>query len=360
MESLTWQPVCTGIDTWLNFKMKKKIIVTGGAGFIGSHTVVELLNRDFDVMILDDLSNSHKEVISSIGKITSRQPAFHQVDLCNKELTLQKFSEYKPDAIIHFAAKKLVGESVEKPLLYYGTNIISLINVVEAAAANQCNNLVFSSSCTVYGQPQSLPVDENEPLKKPESPYGNTKKISEEILSDYSMVNPFRVISLRYFNPVGAHESALIGEYPLGTPSNLMPVLTQSAIGKRGPFQVFGNDYNTPDGSCIRDYIHVVDLAEAHVAAIQHLLKSTAGSSFEVFNVGTGTGISVFEIIKCFEEVNGLKLNYSVAARRPGDVEQVWANTERANKSLGWKAKKGLDEMVSSAWKWEQHLSKLN
>lgn len=337
----------------------KKILVTGGAGFIGSHTVVELLLKGYRVVIADDFSNSRKEVITSIQKITGLKPELCEVDLCNKALTDAMFNEFRPDAVIHFAAKKLVGESVEKPLLYYRNNIESLLNVIEAALGVQCYHFVFSSSCTVYGQPDELPVSENSPLKKAESPYGNTKKIAEDILEDLCKVSAFRAISLRYFNPVGAHESALIGEYPLGAPSNLMPVMTQTAIGKRTSFSIFGEDYNTPDGTCIRDYIHVTDLALAHIAAIERLFAGKAPEHYEIFNIGTGKGISVREMVNTFEKINNLKLNYNVTARRSGDVEQVWADTSKANLVLGWKATRTLEQMVSSAWKWEQHLAEM-
>jgi len=339
---------------------RKKILVTGGAGFIGSHTVVELISGGYDVIIADDLSNSRPEVIDSIETITKVKPAFVKIDLCDRSKTLELFEKHKPDAVIHFAAKKLVGESVEQPLLYYRTNIVSLINILESMQVNNCAGLVFSSSCTVYGQPDVLPVEETSPLKKPESPYGNTKRIAEEILTDVSAVSDLKVISLRYFNPVGAHESALIGEYPLGAPSNLMPVLTQSAIGKRGSFAVFGNDYNTPDGTCIRDYIHVTDLAIAHVVAIGRLLSRADSPAFEVFNIGTGKGVTVFEIIDRFSKVNKLNLDYTVTSRRPGDVEQVWADTRKANSVLGWKAVRNLDDMVASAWEWEKKLKERN
>jgi UDP-glucose 4-epimerase len=335
---------------------KGKILVTGGAGFIGSHTVVELISGGYEVVVADNFSNAHEEVIDAIAVITGTRPDCVSIDLCDAELTRSLFTKYRFDAVIHFAAKKLVGESVEKPLLYYRNNLQSLINVAESAVATGCVNFVLSSSCTVYGQPDVLPVNENSPLKKAESPYGNTKKISEDILKDASIVTGLRTISLRYFNPVGAHSSALIGEYPLNAPANLMPVITQVAIGKRPSFQVFGSDYNTPDGSCVRDYIHVSDLAAAHVSAIERLFSNRAGAAFEVFNLGTGVGISVFEIINSFERVNKLKLNYTVSPRRPGDVEKVWADTTLANKVLGWKATRSLDEMVASAWAWEKML----
>ncbi|MDQ3050158.1 MAG: UDP-glucose 4-epimerase GalE [Bacteroidota bacterium] len=335
---------------------KGKILVTGGAGFIGSHTAVELSSKGFEVCIADNFSNARPEVLDAITAITGKKPECISIDLCDTDLTAKMFREHRFDAIIHFAAKKLVGESVLNPMMYYKNNLLSLMNVVGAAIETGCNNFVFSSSCTVYGQPDELPVRENSPLKKAESPYGNTKKIAEDILSDVSKVTPFRTIALRYFNPVGAHASALIGEYPLGTPSNLMPIITQCAIGKRPSFQVFGNDYNTPDGSCIRDYIHVTDLAIAHVVAIERLLNKSALTAFEVFNLGTGNGVSVFEIINSFEKVNNIKLNFNVAPRRSGDVEQVWADTSLANKVLGWKATHNLDQMVASAWAWEKML----
>lgn len=336
----------------------RKILVTGGTGFIGSHTVVELIDKGYEVIIADDLSNSRPEVVDSIIALTGTQKlCFVQIDLCDRSQTLQLFEKHRPDAVIHFAAKKLVGESVADPILYYRNNLFSMVNVAEAALKSQCHHLVFSSSCTVYGQPDVNPVDEAAPSKKAESPYGNTKQISEEILLDTVKASSLKVISLRYFNPVGAHPSAMIGEYPQGAPANLMPILTQVAIGKRESFSVFGSDYNTPDGSCVRDYIHVVDIAKAHVAAIERLEAGKSTRNFEVFNLGTGKGVSVFEMIASFEKVNKLKLNYQVTARRPGDVEQVWADTRLANEVLGWKAEKSLDEMVSSAWAWEQALA---
>jgi UDP-glucose 4-epimerase len=334
-----------------------KILVTGGAGFIGSHTVVELIKKGYEVIIVDDLSNSHEEVISAIKKITGVLPLFIKADLTDRDKTVEIFQQYSPAAVIHFAAKKMVGESVEKPLLYYRTNLDSLMNVIECCIEFNCSKLVFSSSCTVYGQPDELPVKETTPLKSAESPYGNTKKISEDILSDVAQSSPLRVIALRYFNPVGAHDSALIGEYPIGAPGNLMPILTQTAIGKRQSFSIFGDDYNTPDGTCIRDYIHVVDLADAHVMAITRLENIDA--NYEVFNIGTGNGISVLEMVKSFEKVNSIKLNYTISERRKGDIEKVWADTKKANELLGWKALKTLPEMVSSAWAWEKQLASI-
>ncbi|HMT27910.1 MAG TPA: UDP-glucose 4-epimerase GalE [Bacteroidia bacterium] len=337
-------------------KNNKKVLVTGGTGFIGSHTVVELISKGYEVIIADDLSNSRQEVVDSIAEITGVKPAFVKINLCNESQTRDLFNTIKPDAVVHFAAKKLVGESVLNPINYYSNNLISLLNVTRFCLESGCRNFVFSSSCTVYGQPDLLPVNEEAPRKPAESPYGNTKMISEDILSDTVKISDLRVISLRYFNPVGAHHSALIGEYPLGAPANLMPVLTQSAIGKRPSFHVFGTDYNTPDGSCIRDYIHVVDVAKAHVTALDRLFENNEKASINYFNLGTGVGISVLEMIHCFEKVNNLKLNYILAPRRPGDVEKVWADTSKANKVLGWKAEKSIEEMVSSAWAWEQKL----
>ena len=339
----------------------KTILVTGGAGYIGSHTVVQLLNAGFEVVIADDLSNSRLEVIDSIKQITGKELTFIKADLCNDDEVSAIFRENSIDAVIHFAAKKLVGESVEKPLMYYKVNLISLMNVIDNCIKSDVRNFVFSSSCSVYGQPENLPVSEDAPLQTAESPYGNTKKIAEDILKDTSKVTPLNVISLRYFNPVGAHDSALIGEYPLNAPSNLMPVITQVAAGKRDSLKVFGSDYNTIDGTCVRDYIHVVDLAEAHIAAMQHLENNADARSFDVFNVGTGEGMSVLQIIKTFENVNGLKLNYELTERRSGDVEQVYGDTKKANDILKWSASHTLEEMISSAWNWEKKLTtKLN
>jgi len=337
----------------------KHILVTGGTGYIGSHTTVELLQEGYKVTILDDLSNSRAEVVDAITEIAGKRPDFVKIDLCNKEAVGALFSNNSFDAIIHFAAHKQVGESVTAPLKYYNNNLTGLLNLLEWSMAAGTARIVFSSSCTVYGQPDHLPVDENSPVRHPESPYGNTKKIAEEILRDSAAAYAgLKVISLRYFNPVGAHNSALIGEYPIGPPQNLMPVLTQLAIGKRNSMEVFGNDYNTPDGSCIRDYIHVVDLAKAHVVAIRRLLTVAGTDAYETFNLGTGKGLSVLEVIHAFEEANGVKLNYRISGRRPGDVEQIYGSTEKANKVLGWKAGLDLNEMVKSAWAWEKMLDK--
>ncbi|MFA8300640.1 MAG: UDP-glucose 4-epimerase GalE [Hyphomicrobiales bacterium] len=333
-----------------------KVLVTGGTGYIGSHTVVELQQKGHDVIIVDDLSNSFIDVIDNIEKITNKRPEFHKVNLADPYKTSEFFNQNKDiEAIIHFAAFKAVGESVEKPLDYYHNNLFSLVNVLKNMQEHHIKHIVFSSSCTVYGQPDKLPVDESAPIKKAESPYGNTKQIAEEVLFDTSKVNDINVIALRYFNPIGAHKSGLIGELPLGVPNNLVPFITQTAYGIRKELKVFGNDYNTPDGTCIRDYIHVTDLAQAHVVAVNRLLKSNNKSKFEVFNLGTGKGSSVLEAINAFERSTNVKLNYSFAPRRQGDVVEVYANTDFANHELGWKSKLSLDDAMASAWKWEQY-----
>jgi UDP-glucose 4-epimerase len=337
------------------------VLVTGGTGYIGSHTVVELLEAGFRVVIIDNLSTSSREVLNSIYKITGKQADFHQLDLCDRSKTLEWFRKNEvPSAVIHFAAYKAVGESVREPLKYYHNNLFSLINLLEGMKESGCPSLVFSSSCTVYGQPDTLPVDENAPEKKPESPYGQTKAMCEQILRNCAGKNHLEGISLRYFNPIGAHESALIGEYPIGAPNNLVPMITQAAIGKRDALKVFGNDYNTPDGSCIRDYIHVSDIARAHVIAIIRLMEKKSKSPLEFFNLGTGRGYSVLETIDTFEKINQVKVPYQISARRDGDVEQIFADTRLANEELGWKAEKSLEEMLRSAWKWEQYLHKAN
>ena len=338
--------------------MNKLVLVTGGTGYIGSHTVVELMNEGFDVVIIDNLSNSEKSVLDGIAAITGKRPYFEQFDICNKEKLSNFFNIYKRlDAIIHFAAYKAVGESVEKPLKYYQNNLISLMNLLECMKEYNVSNLVFSSSATVYGQPDTLPVNENAPIKKATSPYGNTKQIAEEIIEDtVTAQSEINAVSLRYFNPIGAHSSALIGELPLGVPDNLVPFITQTAIGIRGELKVFGDDYNTPDGTAIRDYIHVVDLAKAHVVAIKRLIEQQNKKNFEVFNLGTGKGSSVMEIVKTFEKATGQKLNYKIVGRRTGDVESVYADTSFANKELGWKTEKGLEETLLSAWNWEKYI----
>ena len=335
-----------------------KILVSGGTGYIGSHTVVELMDKGMDVVIVDNLSNSEIEVLDGIKSITGLMPHFEEVDLKDRKATYGVFEKH-PDisAIIHFAAYKAVGESVEKPLDYYENNLLSLIHLLEAMKIYGIDHLVFSSSCTVYGEPDSLPVTEMAALKKANSPYGNTKQICEDILQDtMKSVEGKGVISLRYFNPIGAHPSASIGELPLGVPNNLVPFITQTAAGVRECLSVFGDDYNTPDGSAIRDYINVVDLAKAHVTAIDRLLDGKQKAAFEVFNLGTGRGVSVLEIIRAFESATGKKLNYKVVGRREGDIEKVFADTTYANQELGWKAEKGLDETLQSAWKWEMKI----
>jgi len=335
-----------------------KILVTGGTGYIGSHTVVELQQNGYEVIIVDNLSNSEKSVLTSIEKITGIVPEFEEFDLADISLTFDFFRKNKDiRGIIHFAALKAVGESVEKPLLYYRNNITSLMNILEAMRSNSVNNLVFSSSCTVYGQPDELPVTEDAPIKPALSPYGNTKQISEDIISAFQKVSNIRSMILRYFNPIGAHESSHIGELPLGVPNNLVPFITQTAIGKRDVLSVFGDDYDTPDGTAIRDYLHVVDLAKAHVVALDRIIQSKNKNEVEIFNLGTGNGFSVLEVIKSFEKVSGEKLNYRIVDRRPGDVEKVWSDTSYANKELGWKARKTLDEMMLSAWNWEKAIN---
>lgn len=333
-----------------------KILVTGGTGFIGSHTVVELYNAGYEVIIVDDFSNSNPKILSQIEAITGNKPAFVELDLCDEAKVKAFVAEHRDiSGVIHFAAFKAVGESVQQPLKYYRNNFYSLINLINAFDGKV--NLVFSSSCTVYGQPDILPVTEDAPTKKAESPYGNTKQIAEEILQETCAVtSSLKVTSLRYFNPVGAHHTAMIGELPIGVPQNLVPFITQSAIGKRGPITVYGNDYDTPDGSAIRDYIHVVDLAKAHVAAIKRLESNKATSNYEVFNLGTGKGSSVLEIITAFEASTGVKLNYTIGARREGDIEKVWGDVTKSARDLGWKAELDVNEMMSSAWKWEKYL----
>ncbi len=337
--------------------MNKQVLVTGGTGYIGSHTVVELQNEGFEVIIVDDLSNSYIEVLDNIEKISGIRPHFEEFNLCDKQKTDALFEKYKDiKSIIHFAASKAVGESVEKPLLYYRNNLVSIMNLLEAMRTYNVPNIVFSSSCTVYGQPDILPVTESAPFKPAESPYGNTKKICEDILRDTSASDKnINTIALRYFNPIGAHESALIGEIPKGVPNNLIPFVTQTAAGIREELSVFGDDYDTPDGSCIRDYIHVVDLAKAHVVAVKRLLEKKNKKNYEFFNLGTGTGTSVLEVVKSFEKVSGEKLKYKIVGRREGDIEKVWADTSFSNEELGWKTEKTLDEALLSAWKWEQN-----
>ena len=339
--------------------MKQTILVTGGTGFIGSHTSVELIQAGYDVVIVDNLSNSKVEVLDGIEQIIGVRPAFEQVDLRDAEATENVFKKYPSiSGIIHFAASKAVGESVEKPLLYYRNNIVSLVNLLECMPKYDVKGIIFSSSCTVYGQPtkENLPVTEEAPIQKALSPYGNTKQINEEIIHDYihSGANVKAVI-LRYFNPIGAHPSALIGELPNGVPMNLIPFVTQTAIGVRKELKIFGNDYDTPDGTCIRDYIYVVDLAKAHVKAMQRVLDEDT-EAVEVFNIGTGNGVSTLEVVEGFEKATGVKVNWTYAPRREGDIEKVWGNVDKANKVLGWKADTPLEDVLRSAWKWQLKL----
>lgn len=336
----------------------KRILITGGTGYIGSHTCVELIRAGFEVVIIDDLSNSEITVLDGIKSITGIRPQFHQADITDRSLLFSILKrEDKLDAVIHFAAKKSVGESVAQPAVYYHTNIHSMINVLEAMKTFSIPNLVFSSSSTVYGEPDSLPVRETTPFKPAASPYGNTKQICEEIIRDVTKADDgIQCISLRYFNPVGADESALIGELPKGTPGNLIPFITQTVAGIRPELKVFGDDYNTPDGTAIRDYIHVTDLAKAHVAALNRMLDNKSKSNYEFFNVGTGKGYSVFEIIDCFEAVNNMMIPFSIAPRRPGDVECIYADTSLANTELNWCAEKTLEDMMRSAWAWQKTL----
>ena len=334
-----------------------KILVTGGLGFIGSHTVVELANAGFEPIIIDDLSNSNPKILDQLTKIIGFTPVFYKLDLCDEQ-GVKDFAAEQPDiaGIIHFAAFKAVGESVEKPLKYYRNNFYSLFNILNAYDGKPVN-LVFSSSCTVYGQPDVLPVTENAPVKPAESPYGNTKQIAEEVLKDVIAAgSKFKIISLRYFNPVGAHESALIGELPIGVPQNLVPFITQTAIGKREKITVFGNDYDTPDGSCLRDYIHVVDLAKAHVAAFK-LMATDEFTGYDVFNIGTGNGSSVLQIINAFEQSTGIKLNYQIGPRRAGDVEKVWGEVTKSKEKLKWQTELDINTMMQSAWEWEKYIS---
>lgn len=337
-----------------------RILVTGGTGYIGSHTAVELMQQGYDVTIVDNLSNSSIDVLDGIAEIVGRKPDFANVDCGNFMDLDQVFKQYPDiDGVIHFAASKAVGESVEKPLLYYRNNLGSLVTLLEVMRLHGVKNLVFSSSCTVYGQPDAehLPVDEMAPIQKALSPYGNTKQINEEIICDEAHADKtLNATILRYFNPIGAHPSALIGELPNGVPQNLLPFITQTAAGLRPELKVFGNDYNTPDGTCIRDYIYVVDLAKAHVKAIDRMLNAKDRQQVEVFNLGTGTGLSVLTLINEFEAATGVKIPYTIVGRREGDIEQVWAAPEKANKILGWKADTPIRDVLASAWKWEKHI----
>jgi UDP-glucose 4-epimerase len=342
--------------------MKKKVLVTGGTGYIGSHTAVELIENGFDVIIIDNLYNSEAEVVDRIHAITGIRPVLEIFDLCEQEKLNSFFRKYDNiSAIVHFAAYKAVGESVNKPLDYYRNNLVSLVNLLAAMKQYNIPNFVFSSSCTVYGQPKKLPVTEDSPLQPAASPYGNTKQVGESIIRDTTTSDKnINAISLRYFNPIGAHPSALIGELPRGEPENLVPYITQTASGLREELKVFGNDYDTPDGSCIRDYLHVVDLAKAHVVAVKRLIERKNKKNCEVFNLGTGQGVSVLEAIKSFEKVSGIKLKYRIVGRRAGDIEKIWADPSFANSELGWKTLSTLDEAMKTAWDWEKKIRNIN
>jgi UDP-glucose 4-epimerase len=334
-----------------------KILVTGGLGFIGSHTVVELQNEGFEVIIIDNLSNSSETVVDGIVAITGKNPIFENLDVRDKSAVENFFAKYNDvSGVIHFAASKAVGESVENPLLYYENNINSLIYLLQELQNKPSSNIIFSSSCTVYGQAEEMPITESAPIQTAMSPYGNTKQIGEEIIRDVAKVSNIKAILLRYFNPIGAHPSAEIGELPIGVPQNLVPFITQTGFGLRKELSVYGNDYPTPDGTAVRDYIHVVDLAKAHVIALQRLLKNKNESPVETFNLGTGTGSSVLEVIQAFEKVSGKKLPYKIVDRREGDITSAYANTDKANTVLGWKAESSLEEAMASAWKWEQKI----
>lgn len=338
--------------------MNKLVLVTGGTGFIGSHTVVELQQAGYDVVIVDNLSNSQADVVDNIEKITGIRPRFEKLDLADRELTRAFFARNKGiDAIIHFAASKAVGESVQKPLEYYRNNVTSLLNILECMKEFGTHHLVFSSSCTVYGQPDHLPVTEQTPRLPATSPYGNTKAINEDIIRDFCHVNPdFNGLALRYFNPIGAHPSALIGELPLGVPANLVPFITQTAAGLREQLSIFGDDYDTPDGTAVRDYINVCDLAKAHVVAIRRLMDGKAKSNNEYFNIGTGNGLSVMELVKAFIKATGVDLKYKIVGRRAGDIEKIWADITLANTELGWKAGTPIEDTLLSAWNWEKRI----
>jgi UDP-glucose 4-epimerase len=342
--------------------MKSKIIVTGGTGYIGSHTAVELITSGFDVVIIDNLYNSDITVLDGIQSITGVKPKFYDHDLCDSIKLGEIFAaEGKIDAIIHFAAYKAVGESVRKPLEYYRNNLVSLMNLLEMMERNDTPAIVFSSSCTVYGQPDTLPVTEASPVKEAASPYGYTKQVGEYMIRDTMAARPAqKAISLRYFNPIGAHPTAYIGELPHGVPENLVPFITQTAIGLRNELKVFGNDYNTPDGSCIRDYLHVVDLAKAHVVALKRLMEGKNKENYEVFNLGTGKGVSVFEIITAFERATGVRVPYMVTGKRAGDIEKIWADPSLANTEMNWKTEITLDEAMETAWRWEQRIRNKN
>lgn len=338
---------------------KQRVLVAGGAGYIGSHTAVELVAAGYDVVIADNLSNSEMRAVEGVRRITRVNVPFVEVDCCDREAFAKVFETYDFDSVIHFAASKAVGESVEKPMLYYRNNLLSLMNAIDLMREYGRHNIVFSSSCTVYGEPDRQPVTEQTPRKRAASPYGNTKQISEDMLRDAVAAYPsLKAIALRYFNPIGGHPSALIGELPRGVPQNLIPYLTQTAAGIRECLSVFGDDYPTPDGSCIRDYIDVVDLARAHTVAIGRMIGGRNKQNYEVFNIGTGQGVSVLELVTRFEQVNGVKVNYRIAPRRAGDIVAIWADPTLANTELGWKAERTLDETLAAAWKWQRSLER--
>lgn len=340
--------------------MKKTVLVSGGAGFIGSHVTVELIEAGYDVIVADNMSNCDRTCFEGVKKITGREDLpFFLLDFCDAAAADKLFRENKIDAVIHFAAFKAVGESVDKPLMYYKNNLDSFMNVIEAAQNNGCNNILFSSSATVYGEPDVVPVTEQTPRKEATSPYGNTKKMCEDILQDCVKASQgsLKGILLRYFNPIGAHPSALIGELPRGIPNNLVPFITQTAIGKRECLSIFGNDYPTEDGTCKRDYIDIVDLARAHVCAVARMIDGKMEQGCEIYNIGTGRPVSVLELVNAFEKVNGLKLNYRFAPRRPGDVMAIWADPSLANEKLGWKATRSVEDTLKSAWEWEKHIA---
>ncbi len=337
--------------------MAKTILVTGGAGYIGSHTAVELINAGYDVVVVDNLSNAELSAVDGIRQITGKEVPFVEADCCDRAAMDKLFTDYPISAIIHFAAYKAVGESVAQPLMYYGNNVGSLVTLLESMRAKGVENIVFSSSCTVYGQPEVLPVTEQSPRLPATSPYGNTKQICEDVLRDsIAAYGALKGIALRYFNPVGAHPSAMLGELPKGVPNNLVPFITQTAAGLRKELSVFGDDYPTPDGSCLRDYIDVVDLAKAHVSAVDRMLKGKSKAAYEIFNVGTGRAVSVLELLNTFQKVNNITVPYKIVGRRAGDVTAVWADTTFANNELGWKAEKTLEETLQGAWKWEKKI----
>lgn len=335
----------------------KTVLISGGAGYIGTHTAVELINAGYDVVIIDNLTNSEREAVEGVKKITGKDVVFEVVDTCDKEALRKVFKKYPFDSVIHFAAYKAVGESMEKPLMYYQNNLVSFMNIVEMMKASGRPNILFSSSATVYGEAEHLPVTEETPRQPATSPYGNTKQIAEDILRDCCRAyDGVYGIALRYFNPIGAHPSALIGELPRGVPNNLVPFITQTAAGIRKELSIFGNDYDTPDGTCLRDYIDVVDLAKAHVAAVDRMTDLKMADKYEIFNIGTGNPVSVLELVTTFEKVNGLTLPYKITERRAGDVPAVWADTSLANDVLGWKAERTLDDTLRAAWAWEKHV----